>query len=62
MKETIFAVTQAVIAIVIIAGTIYSAINNLAATPYMTGLSGIVIGYFFGKTNAIGIAAGKIFK
>lgn len=57
MKETIFAITQAIISIAIIAGTIYSVIQNLPATPYLTGLSGIVIGYFFGKSVIPSIAA-----
>lgn len=61
-SETIKSITASVIAIIIVGGTVYSAIYNLPATPYLSGISGLIIGFYFGTTKAGSAIAGKIFK
>lgn len=53
-------VTQSVIAILVVAAALYSAIMNLPGTQYLTPVAGVIIGFYFKEgVSALGRAIGN---
>jgi hypothetical protein len=53
-------VTQSVIAVLVVAAALYSAIMNLPGTQYLTPVAGVIIGFYFKEgVSALGKALGK---